>query len=129
MMSLRSYFYSKHKKEKEMVMPCMCKNADEIRRLLTEHGDELVKEKQEIKIAWRGTMPIPSIGLLHCYGSLCDSKDSDTLSVYLGGEVAYIISPSMVTHFEVLPTKKMTGDLFLADMRQMEHTSGLDTPE
>jgi hypothetical protein len=110
-----------------MIKPCVCRNTDEIRRLLIEHGSEIVKEKQEIKIAWRGTMQVPAIGLLHGYGSLCDSKDSDTLSVYLGGEVVYIISPSMVTHFEVLPTQRMTGDRFLADMRQMEHAGGLDT--
>jgi hypothetical protein len=112
-----------------MIKPCICRNADEIRHLLTEHGDKLIKEKQEIKIAWKGTMQVPTVGLLHGYGSLCESKDSDTLSVYLGGEVVYIISPSMVTYFEVLPTQRITGDRFLADMRQCEHAGGLDTPK
>jgi hypothetical protein len=112
-----------------MLIPCIHKNTDEIRRLLIEHGSELVKEKQEIKIAWKGTMSVPVIGLLHCFGSLCDGKDSDALSVHFGGEVVYIISLSMVTHFEVLSTQRMTGDRFLADMKQCEHAGGLDTPK
>jgi hypothetical protein len=112
-----------------MVKPCIYRNADDIRRLLTEHGDELVKEKQEIRIAWKGAMSFPAVCLLRGWEPPGDGEYSDTLGVYAGGEVVYIISPSQITHFEVLPTKKITGDTFMSDMRQMEHAGGLDTPK
>ena len=112
-----------------MVMPCICTNANEIRRLLTLHGDELVKEKQEIKIAWRGAVTVPSVCLLRGYESPGKGQYSDTLVVCLGGGVRYIISPTQITHFEVLSTHKITGDRFMADMRQMEHAGGLDSPK
>lgn len=108
-----------------MVMPCICTNTDEIRRLLALHGDELSKEKQEVKIAWKGAIPLPTICLLRGYEPPGDGEYSDTLWVYAGGETVYIISPSQITHFEVLATKRMTPDIAYKQMKEMERAGGL----
>jgi hypothetical protein len=111
-----------------MVPTGIYRNADEIRQLLIDHGKELTQGNQEIKIAWKGTMSVPSIGLLHSYKPQGDDRYSDALIMYFGG-VVYIISPPQITFFQVLPTKKITGDTFMSDMRQCEHAGGLDAPK
>lgn len=109
-----------------MVRPCIYEGEAAIRAMLLEHCAELVKEKQEVRIAWRRSMPIPAICLLRGYEPPGDGEYADTLGVYPGGEVVCIISPSQVTYFEVLATKKMTGDTFMSEMRQMEKAGGLE---
>jgi hypothetical protein len=103
-----------------MVSACICEGEVAIRNFLKTHIDELVREKQEVRIAWKKEMTLPLVCVIRWYEPPGDSEYADALFVYPGGENVHIISPSQVTHFEVLPTKKMDSRIAFAQMKEME---------
>ncbi len=112
-----------------MIKSQICSNEAEIRRLITEHLPELVSEKQEVKVACR-TMPIPIVGVITGYEPKVAEGEShhdyeDTLYLHPVGDTVYILDPCEITHFEVLPTRRMTNKLAYQEMKQMEHAGGV----
>jgi len=103
-----------------MVIACIYEGEAAIRALLKAHVDELVREKQEVRIAWKKEMTLPLVCVIRGYEPPGDGEYADALFVYPGGESVHIISSSQVTHFEVLPTKKMDSRVAFAQMNEME---------
>ena len=109
-----------------MVNTCVCKSETEIREILSRSLDELVREKQEVKIS-SITVPAPIVAVLEGYGLLEQGCDvPDTLCVFLPDRgTAMVFYLNEILYFEVLPTRRMTPELAYKQMKEMERIVGL----
>lgn len=107
-----------------MVTPCKCENETEIRRMLLVHGNELVYQKQEVRIAWKNIQEVPARAVLAGYEAPGTGKYADTLWVDLGKGIVYLISPAQITYFEVLASRLLPPDRAYQEMLEMEAILG-----
>lgn len=107
-----------------MIVPCVCKDEIAIRRVLLLHEHELVSENQEVLIAWTKTQEVPVHATLKGYEPPGLGEYADMLGVSLGEGVVHLITPSQITYFEILPTKRMTSKLAYQQMKEMERAAG-----
>jgi hypothetical protein len=107
-----------------MVKPQICQNEAEIRTVIANHLTELVAEKQEVRIRW-GENRFPIECVIRGYEPPEPKGEyADALFVHFGGDEVYITTPTEISYFEVLSTKRMTPQLGYAQMREMERSFG-----
>jgi len=109
-----------------MVQAQICRNAAAVRRALKAHHQELKRERQEVRIAWKGG-PRPALYTITGYTpKKPKGKYADTFGIHRdGSEYVYILCPRQLTHFEILP-QRMIPPLALRQMKEMERAGGLD---
>lgn len=88
-------------KEKTMVKPQLCRNEDEIRRVITSHVAELVKTGQQVKAAWREN-PVQTYTLRGYEPPAAGGEYADALFLYGGVDTVFVTTPRELTHFEVI---------------------------
>lgn len=107
-----------------MVTPGKCANEAEIRNVLLCHAEELVEQKQEVRIAWQGTQEVPVRATITGYVPPGNMTYADTLGVDLGKGIVYLISPAQIIYFEVLATRLLSPDRAHKQMLEMETILG-----
>lgn len=110
-----------------MVTPQTCQTETEIRRVLEDHLQELVREKQEVRVD-RGDGFLVQ-GVVESYIAKGDpehdEEDHDALYVETGCLNGYVFRIFEIKTLEILPTQRATPPLALKQMLEMEHAAGL----
>ena len=111
-----------------MVKPQLCKSEAEIRALLDGHTDELVREKQEVRVR-RKEVGDDFTGSVESYIPIGspehDEEDCDALYIETGDDMGYVFQVPEIAELEILPTFRMTPEKANRQMDEMLRAAGI----